>query len=131
MTLAPTLRTEAAAFFSLTRNMGSSVGISVMVALLAQNTQINHATLAEHITPFSRALQALIPSAGWSIDGAAGMAQLNGELTRQAMMISYVNDYRAMAYAIMIVTPLIFLLRLPKKGAVAPTGQPAMAAAEH
>jgi hypothetical protein len=36
-----------------------------------------------------------------------------------------------MAYAIMIVTPLIFLLRLPKKGAVAPTGQPAMAAAEH
>lgn len=131
MTLAPALRTEAAAFFSLTRNMGSSVGISVMVALLAQNTQINHATLAEHITPFSRALQALIPSAGWSIDGAAGMAQLNGELTRQAMMISYVNDYRAMAYAIMIVTPLIFLLRLPKKSAVAPASQPAMAAAEH
>ncbi len=131
MTLPAHLRTEAAAFFSLTRNMGSSVGISIMVALLAQNTQINHASLSEHITPFSRALQTLIPGAGWSIDGAAGIAQLNGELTRQAMMISYLNDYRVMAYAILIVTPLIFLLRLPKQGP-AVAGQPVVAAAaEH
>ncbi len=130
MTLPPHLRTEAAAFFSLTRNMGSSVGISVMIALVAQNTQINHASLAEHITPFSRPLQALIPEAGWSIGAASGIAHLNGELTRQAMMISYLNDYRVMAYAIVIVMPLILLLRLPKRGAATPS-QPAMAAAEH
>jgi DHA2 family multidrug resistance protein len=130
MTLAPNLRTEAAAFFSLSRNMGSSAGISIMVALLAQNTQINHAALAEHITPFSRALQALVPGAGWSIDGAASIAHLNGELTRQAMMISYLNDYRVMAYAIIVVTPLIFLLRMPERAASQPTNQPAVAA-EH
>lgn len=128
-TLEPRLRTEAAAFFSLTRNMGSSVGISIMVALLAQNTQINHAALAEHVTPFSRPLQALVPGAAWSLDGAAGVARLNSELTQQAMMISYLNDYRLMAYAVIIVMPLVFLLRVGKE--MGPAPQPAAAAAEH
>lgn len=134
MTLQPDLRTEAAAFFSLTRNMGSSVGISVMVSLVAQNTQINHAALAEYITPFSRPLQTLIPNAGWSLDGAMGIVHLNGELTRQAMMIAYLNDYRAMAYAMIAVMPLLFFLRMTRRGAAgaAPSGptQP-VAAAEH
>jgi MFS transporter, DHA2 family, multidrug resistance protein len=130
MTLAPHLRTEAAAFFSLSRNMGSSVGISIMVALLAQNTQVNHATLAEHITPFSRALQNLIPGGGWSIEAGAGIAQLNGEITRQAMMISYLNDYRAMAYAIIAVIPLLLLLRVGRQPSVG-ARQTLAAAAEH
>ncbi|MGE0283866.1 MAG: DHA2 family efflux MFS transporter permease subunit [Rhodospirillaceae bacterium] len=119
-TLPAPLRTEGAAFFSLTRNMGASAGISIMVALLAQNTQINHAALAEHVTPFSRAIQSLLPTAGWSIDAAAGLAQLNGELTRQATMISFINDYRVMAYAVAAVLPLIFFLRLPQRGAQVP-----------
>lgn len=129
-TLEPRLRTEAAAFFSLTRNMGSSVGISIMVALLAQNTQINHALLAEYITPFSRPLQTLAPEAGWALSGgAAAVAQLNGELTRQAMMISYLNDYRLMAYAILAVTPLLLLLRIGRQGPAG--GTHPVAAAEH
>jgi DHA2 family multidrug resistance protein len=48
-TLAPELRNEGAAFFSLMRNIGSSVGISAVQALLTRNTQIVHATLTEHV----------------------------------------------------------------------------------
>ena len=53
-TLAPEDRTEGAGIFSLARNMGSSVGISVVNSLLVQNTQINHADIAQHVTAVNR-----------------------------------------------------------------------------
>ena len=52
-TLKSSLRNEGAAMFSLSRNLGSSIGISVVETLLTRNTQIAHASLAEHITPFN------------------------------------------------------------------------------
>ena len=55
-TLAPMYRNEASALFSLARMFGSSVGISGVVTLLARNTQINHATLSENLTPFNQVL---------------------------------------------------------------------------
>ena len=56
-TLPPTLRTEAAGVYSLMRNLGSAIGISVTGALLVTNTQVNHAMIAGEVTPFNRALQ--------------------------------------------------------------------------
>ncbi len=43
--------------YSLMRNIGSSIGISIVVTLLAQNTQINHAAIADVMTPFRTMLQ--------------------------------------------------------------------------
>jgi len=48
-TLTPDLRAEGAGIYSLSRNIGSSVGISVVNALLTTNTQVNHAALAQKI----------------------------------------------------------------------------------
>ena len=48
-TLSPAQRTEGAGLYSLSRNIGSSVGISVVNALLTRNTQINHADIVEHL----------------------------------------------------------------------------------
>ncbi len=45
-TLSPEQRTEGAGLYSLSRNIGSSVGISVVNALLTRNTQVNHADIA-------------------------------------------------------------------------------------
>ena len=53
-TLPSEYRTEAAGIYSLLRNVGSSLGISVVQTLLTENTQINHATIAEHITASTR-----------------------------------------------------------------------------
>src|SRR5271163_3330581 len=47
-------RTEGAGLYSLSRNVGSSVGISVVNALLMRNTQINHAEIVEHVTAVNR-----------------------------------------------------------------------------
>ncbi len=59
-TLPATLRTEAAGIYSLMRNLGSAIGISVTGALLVINTQVNHAIVSGRLTPFDRQLQRFI-----------------------------------------------------------------------
>ena len=51
-TLSPQFRNEGTAMFSLMRNIGSSIGISVVETLLTRNTQAMHSRLAEQITPY-------------------------------------------------------------------------------
>ena len=51
------LRTEGAALWTLIRNIGSSVGISVVIARLTSMTTMFHSQLVEHATPFNDALQ--------------------------------------------------------------------------
>ena len=83
-TLPVELRTDGTALFSLLRNVGSSIGISVTSFLLAQNTQIVHAALAAHVTPFDRMLQTAGAYLYWNSATQAGLAALNAEVTRQA-----------------------------------------------
>lgn len=108
-TLPPVLRTEAAGFFSLIRNLGSSIGISVVVALLAQNTQINHAELVEHLT-FDNSTMANLPEL-WSLENVSGLAALNVEATRQALFIAYNNDFILMMWITFCSMPLVLLLK--------------------
>src|SRR3954467_10535731 len=51
--LPPTYRTTGAALLNLCRNIGGSVGISVVPSLLARNVQVSHADLASHVTETS------------------------------------------------------------------------------
>ena len=55
-TLAPRYRNEGTAMFSLVRNIGSSIGISIVITILGHETQVSHALLSESLTPFSHAL---------------------------------------------------------------------------
>ena len=56
------LRTEGAALWTLIRNLGSSVGISIVIAQLTSMITEYHSQLVEHVTPFSDALH--MPNAG-------------------------------------------------------------------
>jgi DHA2 family multidrug resistance protein len=104
-TLPPAARGEAAGLLSLIRNIGSSAGIAAVGALLSRNTQINHAQIGEHLTPF---LQHPLPAVLQS-----SPALLNAELTRQATMIGYLNDFHLMMIASLLAAPLVLLLRRP------------------
>jgi DHA2 family multidrug resistance protein len=107
-TLAPTLRNEGTALFSLTRNLGSSIGISVVNTLLTRNTQIMHAALGEHVNPYSAVMRGQFP------DGLANlrtMAGLNATVTEQATMIAYNNDFKLMMILSLAAIPLVLLLR--------------------
>ncbi|WP_165855921.1 DHA2 family efflux MFS transporter permease subunit [Marinobacter sp. JSM 1782161] len=114
-TLQPRYRTEATAMFSLMRNIGSSIGISVMVTLVARNTQINHATLGEYLNPFRPAFDALTLPGGIARDSTTGLSLLNDMVTAQASAISYLNDFRLMAWVTLASIPLLLVFRSPKQ----------------
>ncbi|MFP5404901.1 MAG: DHA2 family efflux MFS transporter permease subunit [Gammaproteobacteria bacterium] len=120
-TLAPHFRNEGTALFSLIRNIGSSIGISVVVTLLARNAQANHAAFSEYINPFNLALQHAVQSGVYNLATAPGLAAINGEVSRQAVMLAYLQDFRLMMWTALVAIPLVVFLRPPAKGA-APEG---------
>ena len=131
------IRTEGAAINALMRNLGASIGVAVLVALLDRNTQINRSTLAEHLTPFSplwrfgttpiengipvdraRIVTHMTPfGGGWPygsvpVDDPSKLIGMWGEeLNRQASMIAYLNDFRVLAVAAVVFIPLLFFMR--------------------
>jgi DHA2 family multidrug resistance protein len=119
-TLPSTMRTEAAGIYSLMRNLGSAIGISVTGALLATNTQVNHANIAEGVTLFNRALQTGAAARLWNPGSMHGAAMLNQEITRQSEIIGYVDDFKLMLVLSIIVLPLLLLTR-PPRAAVKPS----------
>jgi DHA2 family multidrug resistance protein len=113
-TLTPEFRTQGTALFSLVRNLGSSIGISLVIFLLGRNTQIMHAELSAHVTPFNDALQLESVARIWNLASVAGRAALNGEITRQATIIAFNDDFKLMMIVAMTAMPLVFLLRRAK-----------------
>ena len=113
-------RTEAASLFGLVRNIGSSVGISIVMTLLARATQINHAELGARIPAFG-AEMTLLPSL-WDPATASGAVLLNNELGRQAVAVGYLNNYWMMMWLTLAAIPLLLLMRTPKA-----TSEPAAA----
>jgi MFS transporter, DHA2 family, multidrug resistance protein len=112
-TLPRQLLTQGTAIFSLMRNIGGSVGIAIVVALLAENTQIVHSRLAEHLRPDNPLARAPHLAAPFSLSDPAGIAALNAETTRQAAMVAYIDDFKLMMIMVLAALPLILLLRRP------------------
>jgi DHA2 family multidrug resistance protein len=108
-TLAPRFRTQGTALYSLMRNLGSSVGISVTTMLLTRYTTIMHSNLVEHVNPFSLAVRNYADLL--DLATPAGRAQMDQQVIVQASAIAYSNNFRLMAYAALAVIPLVLLLR--------------------
>jgi len=110
-TLPGHLRTDGAAILTLVRNIGSSIGISMVIAQLTNTTVKMHAHLTEYITPFHDALK--MPDIASILNMATdqGRAMLDVLITQQAAIIAYSNDF----YLLMLLTsaaiPLVFLIR--------------------
>lgn len=114
-TLAPRFRADATSLFSLVRNIGSSIGISVVTVMLTRNTQINHAELGAAVNPFSAALRALTPAAAQG--DATALLQIDALVNQQALMISYIDDFKLMMIVTICALPLALLLRRPQASA--------------
>jgi len=110
-TLRPALRNEGAALFSLSRNLGSSIGISIVETMLTRNTQTAHASLAAHVSPFSSVVRAHTPG---GVPGVRGLAALNAEVTQQATMIAYLDNFKMMLWLCLLAIPLVLFLRKGK-----------------
>lgn len=113
-TLPSHLRTQGTALYSLMRNIGSSIGISLVIFLLTRNTQLVHAELAGQVTPFNDALGQAGPSHFWNLATTVGKAALNAEVTRQASVVAYANDFKLMMLVALVALPLVLLLKKAK-----------------
>jgi DHA2 family multidrug resistance protein len=111
-TLAPRMRTTGAALLNLSRNIGGSIGISVVSTQLVRMTQVSHADLAAQITQQTiptadpTILQTAIPVAG-----PAALAYINLLITKQALFIAYLDDFKLMMIVTFAVLPLLFFMR--------------------
>jgi DHA2 family multidrug resistance protein len=119
-TLAAKYRTTAAALFNLSRSVGGSIGISIMTLLLARNLQISHSDLAQHITQYT--LPPINPAITHGLPPLvdAGVAMMDAEINRQALMIAYIDDFKFMMILSICAMPLLLLLRKGKTPAGAP-----------
>jgi DHA2 family multidrug resistance protein len=115
-TLPPEQRTQGSGFYNLSRNIGSSVGISVVNALLIRNTQINHAEIAQHVTAVNRAFESPPVTQFWNPLTAAGRAALDAVITRQAQIIAYIDDYKLLMIATLAVLPLLMVFKKAPRG---------------
>jgi DHA2 family multidrug resistance protein len=120
-TLPASLRTDAAALYSLSRNIGSAIGVSATSTLLASSFQQIHAQFAEQITPFNRALQSgaqglfLGPSTPFGVQG------IEAQIKYHAYVAAYANDFLLMFWTCIPLLPLLFFMRKPASQSVKPS----------
>ena len=107
------MRAQGTALFSLVRNIGSSIGISLVQTLLVRNTVIAHASLAERVTSANSAWNNPAIAKAYDISTRGGAAFLDSVVTQQAAMIAYIDDFWLMLFLTLAVTPLLFLIRPP------------------
>jgi len=104
-------RAEATAFMSLMRKIGSSVGVSVLVGMIARNTQRNHEILGANVSQLNEIFRHKELPDSWSLTNIQGMAALDKEVTRQAEFIAYLFDFHVLGIVILLMMPLILLFR--------------------
>src|SRR6185437_4992028 len=114
VTLEPSMRTEGAALFSLLRNLGAAIGVSVAMSVLARNTQAMHEMIGASVNPFNRALQAAGLMRPW-LDpaGGHGPALLDQIVNQQAQIIAYSDDYMLLIMTTLPAWLLLLMMRLP------------------
>ncbi len=113
--------------FSLLRNVGSGVGISIVTTVLARMIVVNHAELSERLTATSPQVAAHLP--GLLTGNVTIAAKANGLVTQQAAMIAYVDNFLLMMIFTFCAVPIVLLLRSPAKARAAQKPDPHAAAA--
>jgi DHA2 family multidrug resistance protein len=114
-TLSPAMRAPGTAIFSLVRNIGSSIGISLVQTVLVRNTASTHAALVERITYANPAWNNPALASAYDVARPTGAAALDAMITQQSSMIAYINDFRLMLYLTIAVVPLLLLLRTTRR----------------
>jgi len=115
----------ASGLMNLARNIGGSVGISVVTTMLDRRSQVHLTDLSSHLSQSNPALQSMIQGAsramqahGASAAGATRQAYalIQGTVERQASMLAYIDCFWFLGVAIMAMIPMVFLMKKSKPG---------------
>ncbi|HKN17033.1 MAG TPA: DHA2 family efflux MFS transporter permease subunit [Candidatus Sulfotelmatobacter sp.] len=115
----------ASGLMNLARNIGGSVGISLVTTLLDRRTQVHLNDLSRHLSASNPAFQSMLQGTSQAMrtHGAnaafatqQAYAMIEGTVQRQATMLAYLDDFRFLAWAILAMVPLVFLMKKSKPG---------------
>ncbi len=115
----------ASGLMNLARNIGGSVGISVVTTMLDRRAQVHLTNLSSHLSPTNPALQSMIQGASGALqahgESAADATQrayalVQGVVLRQATMLAYVDCFWLLGVAILLMVPMVFLIKKSKPG---------------
>src|SRR6185437_8563605 len=107
--------TQGTALRALMRMLGGSIGIAILETQLFQNTQIVHSRLVEALRPDNPLAQGHFLPPHFSLTTPSGVAALNAEVTRQAAMIGYIDDFMLMLVVILASLPLLLLVKVARQ----------------
>lgn len=116
-TLPAAMRSQGTAIYSLMRNIGSSIGISMVQTLLVRNTQVVHASLAERAIYGNPGFQDPAIASVYGTGSLSSLSALNAEITRQASMIAYLDDFWLMLIMTLLAIPLLLLIQPARRAA--------------
>jgi DHA2 family multidrug resistance protein len=117
------------------RNLGGSAGTALLTTFLARNSQVRQATLATHVVAgsvpyrlYTDRITKMMTMGGMSPATAAQMAvgQAYQQMVRQASMLSYQNAFAILSGVIFMLSPLVFIMRLPPKRGPKPPPEEAL-----
>jgi DHA2 family multidrug resistance protein len=115
----------ASGLMNLARNIGGSVGISVVTTMLDRRAQVHLTNLSSHLSPTNPALQSMIQATAGAMRArgasAAGATQqayalIQGVVARQATMLAYIDCFWLLGVAILLMVPMVFLMKKSKPG---------------
>ena len=115
----------ASGLMNLARNIGGSVGISIVTTMLDRRSQYHIARLSSHLSPANPQVQSTLQGMARSLEAkgfspteamhkAYGLLQAN--LFRQAGMLAYIDNFWLLGVAILVMVPLVFLMKRPPTG---------------
>ena len=113
----------ASGLMNLARNIGGSVGISVVTTMLDRRAQFHQTHLSSHLSASNPNMRNTLLGAASRLGGgnaAAGMhrayATIEGMVFRQATMLAYIDDFWLLAIAILAMVPVVFVMKKPRRG---------------
>jgi len=115
----------ASGLMNLARNIGGSVGISLVTTMLDRRSQVHLSDLSRNLSASNLAFQSLLQGAtqAMRVHGASAAfatqqayALIEGTVQRQAAMLAYIDDFRALGISILVMVPLVFLIKKGKPG---------------
>jgi DHA2 family multidrug resistance protein len=115
---------NATGIFNLLRNLGGSFGVAFVTTMLARRAQFHQVHLVQHLTPFSRNLQAAVPQIsevlrerGFAspLTGQGHLGVIYNELLRQASMLSFNDVFHILSIMMMLILPLVLLMKMGKE----------------
>ncbi len=110
---------NAAGIFNLMRNLGGSIGISVVITMLTRNAQEHQTFIAAHFNPYNPQFQHYIQKFG-SLFASQGPVDYLDHKTylalydlavQQATLLAYMDSFRLLAFVSLLCIPAVLVLK--------------------